>query len=138
MGLYNVHKDLRAYWCLTQTSVAARSAGGRRAVRGTEGEGTLMVTYCVLYQFTSAGMANPKELPKGIEEVHQSIAAMGGKVLACYVLMGEYDSVGIYEFPSDEVALAFLLAVGSRGVAKTVSLKAFTPETLGQVAKNLP
>ncbi len=97
-----------------------------------------MVTYCVLYQFTSAGMANPKELPAGIEEVHQAVAGMGGRVLACYVLLGEYDSVGIYDFPSDEAALAFVLAVGSRGVAKTVSLRAFTPEALGQVAKTLP
>ncbi|NPV08876.1 MAG: GYD domain-containing protein [Anaerolineae bacterium] len=97
-----------------------------------------MVTYCVLYQFTSAGMANVKELPRGIAEAHQAVEAMGGRVVACYVLMGQYDSVGIYEFPSDEVALAFLLGMGSRGVAKTTSLRAFTPEALAEVVKNVP
>lgn len=97
-----------------------------------------MVNYCVLYEFTTAGMKNVKELPQGLEQAHQAVAALGGKVLACYVLMGQYDSVGIYEFPSDEVALAFLLGMGSQGVAKTISLKAFTPEALAQVVKGLP
>lgn len=97
-----------------------------------------MVTYCVLYQFTVGTMTNIKQLPQGIEEAHQAIAKLGGKVLACYVLMGEYDSVGIYEFPSDEVALAFLLGMASRGEVKTTSLKAFAPEVVAQVIKGLP
>jgi len=97
-----------------------------------------VVTYCVLYEFTPAGMANVKELPQSIEQVHQAIAALGGKVLACYVLAGQYDSVGIYEFPSDEAAVAFLLNVGSRGAVKTTSLKAFSVDELSKVIKGLP
>ena len=97
-----------------------------------------MVTYCVLYQFTSAGMADAKALPQGIEQAHRAVEALGGKVRACYVLMGQYDSVGIYDFPSDEVALGFLLGLGSQGAVKTVSLRAFTLETVAQVVKSLP
>ena len=97
-----------------------------------------MVTYCVLYQFGAAMMKSIKELPQGIEGAHQTIAKLGGKVLACYVLMGEYDSVGIYEFPSDEVALAFLLGMASGGQVKTISFKAFAPEVVAQVIARLP
>ena len=97
-----------------------------------------MPAYLVLYNFTDQAMKNIKELPQGIEEAHKTIEAMGGKVLACYLVMGEYDSVGIYELPSDEVAMGFLFGMGATGVARTTSLKAFTPEAVAEIAKGLP
>lgn len=97
-----------------------------------------MPAYVVLYQFTDQGMKNIKELPQGIERAHKAIEAMGGKVLACYVVMGEYDSIGIYEFPSDEVAMGFLLGAGATGNMRTTTLKAFTPEAFAEILKGLP
>ena len=97
-----------------------------------------MPAYLVLYNFTDQAMKNIKELPQGIEQAHQAIGAMGGKVLACYLVMGEYDSVGIYEFPSDEVAMGFLFGMGATGVARTTTLKAFTPEAVAEIVKGLP
>jgi uncharacterized protein with GYD domain len=63
---------------------------------------------------------------------------MGGKVSGVYVVMGEYDYVSIGEFPSDEVAMTFSLALGSRGNVRTTSLKAFTKEEFAKMVKKLP
>ena len=97
-----------------------------------------MPAYLVLYNFTDQAMKNIKELPQGIEQAHKTIEYLGGKVLACYLVMGEYDSVGIYEFPSDEVAMGFLLGMGGTGNVRTTTLKAFTPEAVAQIVKGLP
>jgi len=84
-----------------------------------------MPAYLVLYSFTDQAMKNIKQMPDGIEQAHKTIEAMGGKVLACCSLMGQYDSMGLYEFPSDEVAMTFLLGMGATGSVRTTTLKAF-------------
>jgi len=97
-----------------------------------------MGTYIVLYQFTEQGRQHIKELPQGIEQAHQAIEDMGGKVIGCYGVMGEYDCVGIYEFPSDEVAMTFLLGMGASGNVSKETLKAFPHEQFAEIASKLP
>jgi uncharacterized protein with GYD domain len=63
---------------------------------------------------------------------------MGGKMLGFYVVMGEYDYVAIAEGPSDEVAMAFLMALGSLGNVKTTTLKAFSKEEFAEIVKKIP
>jgi uncharacterized protein with GYD domain len=45
----------------------------------------------------------------------------GSKVIGVYAVMGEYDYVAIGEFPSDEVAMAYAMALGSGGNVKTTT-----------------
>ena len=59
-----------------------------------------MPTYIALYKLTDQGIKNAKEAPRRIEEGIKSAEAMGAKVLGFYAVMGEYDYVGIGEFPS--------------------------------------
>ena len=73
-----------------------------------------------------------------LDESIKKLEAMGGKLIAVYVVMGEYDYVGIAEAPSDEVAMAFMLAMGAAGNIRTTTLKAFTPEEFGKIVKKLP
>jgi len=63
---------------------------------------------------------------------------MGGKVLGFYVTMGEYDYVSIGEAPNDDVAMTYLLALGSGGNVKTTTLKAFTPEEFAEMVNKIP
>jgi uncharacterized protein with GYD domain len=51
--------------------------------------------------------------------------------------MGEYDYVAIGEAPSDEVQVAFALALGSKGFVRTTTLKAFTKEEFAKIVKKL-
>jgi len=46
--------------------------------------------------------------------------------------------VAIAEGPSDEVAMAFLMALSSLGNVKTTTLKAFTKEEFAEIVKKLP
>ena len=97
-----------------------------------------MPTYMVLYSFTDECIKSPKEIPAGVEQVHATVAQMGGKVMACYALMGEYDAVGIYELPSDEAAMALLLGIGASGMVRTKTLKAFSAEHFAQITQQMP
>ena len=97
-----------------------------------------MPAYIVLYQFTEQGIKNIKSFRQKVDQAHEAIENLGGKVIGCYGVMGEYDSVGIYEFPSDQVAMAFLLGMGATGEVKTTTLKAFPYEEFGEIASNLP
>ena len=97
-----------------------------------------MPTYIGLYKLTDQGIKNIKDAPKRIEEGIKRAEAAGGKVIGFYTVLGEYDYVAVGEFPNDEVAVAFALAMGSEGNVRTTTLKAFTKEKFAEIVKKLP
>lgn len=97
-----------------------------------------MATYVMLMKLTGQGVQNIKDAPGRIEEGIKGWEAMGGKSLGFYVVMGEYDYVAVGEAPNDEVALNFLLRLGSQGNIKTTTLKAFTTEEFAAIVDKLP
>ena len=97
-----------------------------------------MPTYIGLYKLTDQGIKNIKDAPKRIEEGLKRAEAAGGKVIGFYTVLGEYDYVAVGEFPNDEVAVAFALAMGSEGNVRTTTLKAFTREVFAEIVKKLP
>ena len=97
-----------------------------------------MLTYIGLYKFTDQGIKNMKDAPRRVEDAVKGAEAMGGKVIGVYSVMGEYDYVTIGEFPSDEVAMTYAMALGSGGNVRTTTLKAFTKEEFAQIVKKLP
>ncbi len=97
-----------------------------------------MPTYVILMNLTEQGIKTIKEAPARVEEVSKALEAVGGKLLAFYIVMGQYDYVAIAEGPSDEVALAQLLALGMAGNVRTTTLKAFSREEFAEIVKKLP
>ncbi len=97
-----------------------------------------MATYILLMKLTEQGVKDIKNAPQRIEQAFKTVEAMGGKVIGFYSVMGDYDYVAIGEFPSDELAMTFLLGLGSRGNARTTTLKAFTREEFVNIIKKLP
>lgn len=97
-----------------------------------------MVRAIVLMKWTDQGIKTVKEAPQRIAQGIKALEAMGGKVLGFYTVMGEYDMVAITEAPNDEIAIAFLLTLGSLGNVRTTSLRAFTTEEFAQVVKRMP
>jgi len=97
-----------------------------------------MATYILLMKLTEQGIKEIKKAPRRIEQATKGIEAMGGKLIGFYTVMGEYDYVAIGEVPSDEVAMTFLLGLGSLGNIRTTTLKAFTKEELAEMVKKLP
>jgi len=97
-----------------------------------------MPTYIALYKLTEQGIKNIKEAPGRIEVGIKKAEKMGAKVMGFYTVMGEYDYVSIGEFPNDEAAMAFNLALGSKGYVRTTTLKAFTKDEFEEIVKKLP
>jgi uncharacterized protein with GYD domain len=97
-----------------------------------------MPTYIGLYKITDQGMKTIKDAPGRVEAAIKSAEKMGAKVIGFYLVTGEYDYVAIGEFPSDEVATTFALALGSLGNVRTTTLRAYTKEEFAKIVKKLP
>jgi uncharacterized protein with GYD domain len=89
-------------------------------------------------KLTDQGIKDVKAAPQRVEAGIKGWEAMGGKLTDFFVTMGEYDYVAVGEAPSDEAALAFLLALGSLGNVRTTTLKAFTREQFAAIVGKLP
>ena len=97
-----------------------------------------MATYVCLMKATDQGIKDIKNAPGRVEAARKGIEAGGGKLLALYSVMGEYDYVGIAEFPGDEAGMAFLMALGSLGNVRTTTLRAFTEKEFADIVKKIP
>lgn len=97
-----------------------------------------MQTYVILMNFTEQGVKTIKDSPARISGMFKSVEAAGGKILALYATMGQYDLVAISEGPSDEVALLQLIGLGMAGNVRTTTLKAFSVEEFAAVLQKLP
>jgi uncharacterized protein with GYD domain len=97
-----------------------------------------MPTYITLYKLTKQGSQNIKDAPERIEKGIKAWEKIGGKMVAFYATMGEYDYVGIGEAPNDEVAMTFMLGQVSLGNVKTTTMKAFSIDAFSEMVKKIP
>lgn len=97
-----------------------------------------MPTYVTLMNFTGQGISTVEHSPDRIEAARELVQEMGGEFRGFFLTFGEYDGVGIAEFPDDETAAQYALALGKAGNARTETLKAFTEEEFGELVEGLP
>jgi len=97
-----------------------------------------MPTYITLMKFTEQGVKDLKGAPRRMDSAIKAWELMGGKVVAEYFVMGEYDYIAITESPSDETAVSANLAVCTHEHVKTTTLRAFSMGEFAQVVQNLP
>ena len=84
-----------------------------------------MPHFVSLVRYTQQGLSKIKDSPARFDASKKAAEAQGGKILAWYLTMGQYDAVLISEFPSDEACAKFALSVGSLGNVSTATVKAF-------------
>jgi uncharacterized protein with GYD domain len=94
--------------------------------------------YVMLMNLTDQGIREVKNSPERIKQGMQAFEAVGGKVTAFFVVLGEYDMVAIGEAPSDEAAMGFALGLCRQGNVRTTTLRAFTPEQYAGIVSKLP
>ncbi len=95
-----------------------------------------MPTYIVLMKMAEEGINTLKDGPARVKASVKLMEEMAGsKLTGFYLTMGEYDFIAISEVPSDEVAVAIVLALNSSKFVRTKTLKAFTMEEYEKMSK---
>ena len=97
-----------------------------------------MPTYISLLRFTQQGVQNIKESPARLDSAKKGFEAMGAKVLAFYLVMGQYDAVLVAEAPDDETVAKLALSTGSLGAIRTETFRAFTEDEYRKLIAGLP
>jgi len=97
-----------------------------------------MATYISLLKYTEDGVKNIKDSPARLEDAKKLFNAMGAKMKAWYLTLGEYDAVVIAEGPDDETAVKLLLTIGAQGNIRTTTFRAFTEDEFGKIIAALP
>lgn len=87
--------------------------------------------------WTEAGVRNFKETVDRAENVRQLAEQMGGSMESVYWTLGSYDLVATTEFPDDETATAFALAVSSQGNVRTATMRAFDADEMRGIIDRL-
>jgi uncharacterized protein with GYD domain len=85
-----------------------------------------MALYIMTSTLTDEGRKTVKANPSRIKEVNKEVESMGAKVLAQYVVLGQYDFINILEAPDNETIAKIALELGSRGTLQTNTLAALT------------
>ena len=97
-----------------------------------------MPTYVSLLRWTQQGITQIKESPARLEAFKQALKSAGGELKSFYMVTGQYDLVVTFEAPSDEAVATLLLAVGSKGGARTETLRAFTEDEYRRIIAAVP
>ncbi len=85
-----------------------------------------MSIYIMMSTLTDEGRKTVKSNPHRIKEVNKEVEAMGVKILAQYVTLGQYDFMNVLEAPNNEVIAKVAIELGSRGTLQTSTLSALT------------
>jgi uncharacterized protein with GYD domain len=96
-----------------------------------------MATYVCLFKMTDQGVRNIKDAPKRIDAFEAAVKANGGTLRDLFLVLGEYDTLAIFDLPSDEAAAKVALATGMLGNARTLTLRAFSRDEFRKMAASL-
>ncbi len=96
-----------------------------------------MAKYVVLVNLTAQALADMKSAPDRTKGARALAQSLGGDMVETYFTLGQYDIVGIMDFPDDEAAAKYAMSIGSLGNARTTTMRAFTSEEFGEVLGSL-
>ena len=85
-----------------------------------------MAIYVMMTNLTDEGRKTVKANPQRIKEVNKEVEAMGVKILAQYVVLGQYDFINILEANNNETVVKVATELGSRGTLQTNTMAAMT------------
>ena len=83
-----------------------------------------MPLYIMMTNLTDEGRKTVKTNPQRIKEVNKEVEAMGVKILAQYVTLGQYDFINILEAPDNEAVTRVSVELSSRGTMRAMTLAA--------------
>ena len=83
-----------------------------------------MPTYLMLTNLSAEGVRTLKNNPGRMAEVNKEVEQMGGRVLAQYATLGQYDFVTVIEAPDEKAMAKISVELGSRGTMTSQTLSA--------------
>ena len=84
-----------------------------------------MAKYVMLINWTEQGVKNYRDSVERGKAGAAAAEKLGGKMTKIYWTLGAYDLVAVMEFPDDETATAFALALSSAGNVRTSTMRAY-------------
>ena len=84
-----------------------------------------MTRYLSLLSFAKQGLDDVARSPDRAHEFDAAVQAVGGKVIAQYWCLGEFDGVVIFEAPDEETATSLLLKLDQKGNVRTQTMRVY-------------
>jgi uncharacterized protein with GYD domain len=84
-----------------------------------------MPYYIILAKWTDQGIMHVDEVANRERKAKEAAKQMSGSHTV-YFTLGEYDAVNIVEAPTEELAAAYALEIGTHGNIRTTTMRAFT------------
>jgi len=89
--------------------------------------------YVSLMRLTQKGLDELTDSAKRRKVSEERVAALGGRSIAFYALLGNYDFMQVFEMPSNEAMMEYVLTARRDGHVEPLILPAFDTETYGQI-----
>ena len=96
-----------------------------------------MAVYVMLGNLTHAAFDELDSIDERDRKAKEIIESLGGKLIARYYTLGQYDFVVVFEMPEKENLVKFLSILGKFGTVRTETLEAIPSELLYRVAKTI-
>jgi uncharacterized protein with GYD domain len=92
-----------------------------------------MVTHVSLINWTDQGIKGYPDTVARANAANDLAGKFGGRMASVWWTVGPYDLVAVTEFPDDESATAFALALGASGNVRTTTLRAFGADAMSAI-----
>ena len=97
-----------------------------------------MLNYVTLYKWTEQGVKSVKDTVGRVEKAKELVEKMGGHLLNVYWTQGRYDLVAFSEWPNEDLAMTFSLALASTGNVQSETLRAYSAEDMTRFLDKMP
>jgi len=96
-----------------------------------------MPAYISLVNFTEQGVRDAKNSINRVRTFEKALEAAGGRKIAIWWTLGQYDLVVITEMPDDQTAARVLLQTAMLGNVRTTTLRGFSEDEMESIVQGL-
>ena len=90
-------------------------------------------TYVSLMRLTQKGLDELTDSARRRKVSEDRVAALGGRSIAFYALLGTYDFLQVFEMPSNEAMLQYVLTARRDGHVEPLIMPAFDTGDYGRI-----
>jgi uncharacterized protein with GYD domain len=92
--------------------------------------------YVTLMKYTQQGRQNINGTPERFQNARSLVESKGGKIIAIYGLLGEWDLMAIMEVPDEKTAMSISMAIGKQGNISAQTMTAVSEEDFVNLARD--